>query len=347
MLAPPAFSADTGQPLSTISVVGTATLKLPPDQITVPVTISTEEKEISDAKEKNDKKVKKILALAERYGVEKNDIKTTYHSVEPKMNYGQSITVETDVYTGSTSYTFDVKDLSQNSIDTLIEALQKADLNNVNHNKQQQSSYVYASFNARGDKIEVVRDKLKTNQDAIVKIATAQGVAKDNISTQTNQSKGKESRSESTKPRIESYKAIMSMNVVMKEKTKAIDFVNDAIKEGVENVGSISFGLKDEKSAQDKASLDALKDAKRKAAAMAEAMNVNIERPLSVSDSGAQLIPIQPYAFMEGRSSSDLSKYKMEIAEERPQSIIDARSLPTGLIEIRGSVNASFLVKQK
>lgn len=335
---------------STVSVVGTATLKLAPDQVTVPVTISTENAELTKAKEENDKKVKKVISLAEKFGAGKDDISTAYHSVEPQMSYGNDVRVEVDVFTTSVNYNIDVRGLAEDKLDALSEALQKANLSNVNVNKTQGVVMIYASFNTSNEKQEVVRDKVKANQDAVIKIATGAGVAREKIGINTNTGKGKETRTQPYKQRVEKYKAVVMLNVVLKEKDKAVEFVNASLKEGVENVGSIQFSLKDEKAAQDKASLEALKDAKRRAAAIADAMGVAIDKPLAIADSGAQLLPIQPYPMMRGRvdaMTNGVAAAPMFAMKMADQAVAEPDALPTGLIEIRASVNATFLLKQK
>jgi uncharacterized protein YggE len=329
---------------TTVSVVGTATLKLPPDQATVPIIVSTEDEDMEKSKQLNDKKVKKLLALAEHYGVAKDDIQTTYNSVEPQMGYGDNVTVETDVYTGNVSYNMDVKGLAQDKIDALAEALQKADLDNVNQqNHLPQYAHINASYRVSDDKIEVVRDKLKANQDAVIKIATANGIARDKISMQTNQSKGKERHAQPNKPHVEKYKTVMSLNFVMKDKDKAVDFVNDAIKEGADNIGSITFSLRDEKTVQDKAALEALKDAKRKAGNLADAVGWAIDRPITLAANDGQIIPMQPYPMVRMAAMNGMA----DAAAPAMAMQSNGAALPSGLIEVRASVSATFLLKQK
>lgn len=347
-VASSAFAAVNDVPVrdSTISVVGTSTLKLVPDQVTVPVTITTEDADLSKAKELNDKKVKKIVSLAEKFGAEKDDVRTTYHSVEPQMSYGNNVTVEVEVYTSNINYTMDVRGLSQEKIDALSEALQKTEVSNVNFSKNENYASISANFNTSNEKQEAVRDKIKANQEAVLKIATSNGVARDKVGVNTNNGKGKETRSQPYKQHIEKYKAVVALEVVLKDKDNAVDFVNATLKEGVENVGSIQFSLKDEKSAQDKASLEALKDAKRKAQAIADAMSVVIDKPLSISANDSQVIPVQPYAMNMARREMG---YAMDAAKavSSMQAVAEPGALPTGKIEVRANVSATFLLKQK
>lgn len=351
LVAAPAIAAERAEPHdSTVSVVGTAIIKLTPDQVTVPVTISTEDVGLSKAKELNDKKVKKILELAEKYGASKDDVSTTYHSVEPQMGYGNNVTVETEVFTGSVNYSINVQGIAQDKIDGLIESLQKAEIESVNFSSQQQYSQVNGSFSAKNDKADKVRDVLKQNQEKVTKIVLAAGVAKDKIGVNTTQGKGKETRSQPYKQKIEKYKAVVMLSVKLKDKDKAVEFVNASLKEGVENVGSIQFGLKDEKALQDKASLEALKDAKRKAIAIAEAMGLTLERPLNISANDGQVVPLQPYN-MVGRMRAE-NGYAMDgavpmLAMKSEQSVSEPGALPTGLIEVHANVSATFLLKQK
>lgn len=76
-----------------ITVRGEAVTKLPPDQVTLPVTVHEENLSLKAAKEKHDDKLRRLLKLAADSGIAKDDIRTSYTSTQPQYDYVQNSTV--------------------------------------------------------------------------------------------------------------------------------------------------------------------------------------------------------------------------------------------------------------
>ena len=66
-----------------ITVTGEAEIRVQPDEIVFKIEIENVDKDLVAAKRVNDEGVKKVLALARRYRIEPQDVKTDYISVEP------------------------------------------------------------------------------------------------------------------------------------------------------------------------------------------------------------------------------------------------------------------------
>ena len=83
------FAAHAGDKelVPSLSVTGYAEAKIAPDQATVSVNVYTENKELAVAKKQQDRKVKKLVALALKQGVKKNHISTHYANVQPLYDY--------------------------------------------------------------------------------------------------------------------------------------------------------------------------------------------------------------------------------------------------------------------
>ena len=94
-------------------------------------------------------------------------------------------------------------------------------------------------------------------------------------------------------PHIASYVARNVLTVRLDDVTKVgplVDAVTDA---GATNVDSISFGLKDEKPARRQALMNAVRDARDKAEAMAAGLDVTVIEVFSIDEGGAD---VRPYA---------------------------------------------------
>lgn len=72
------------QPLITVS--GQAELRVPPDQAVIDLEVERLDKDIDAARRQADDSVTQILALARRYGVSQQDVKTNYITVGMKYN---------------------------------------------------------------------------------------------------------------------------------------------------------------------------------------------------------------------------------------------------------------------
>jgi uncharacterized protein YggE len=67
-----------------ITVTGDAEVRVVPDEVILTLGVETWDKDLAVAKSQNDERVKKVLALAEDFGIEPKYIQTDYISIEPR-----------------------------------------------------------------------------------------------------------------------------------------------------------------------------------------------------------------------------------------------------------------------
>lgn len=71
------FAQDNCIHQRTITVTGTAEIKVPPEQVTVMLAVESHERDLSVGKANNDRSIHKLLALAAKEGVEPRNIQTS------------------------------------------------------------------------------------------------------------------------------------------------------------------------------------------------------------------------------------------------------------------------------
>jgi uncharacterized protein YggE len=83
----PAILPAQPEPLRrTISVTGEAEVKVVPDEAVFNFGIETDSKDIEEARRQNDARVKDLLDLAARLGIERQHVQTDYLSIEPRYD---------------------------------------------------------------------------------------------------------------------------------------------------------------------------------------------------------------------------------------------------------------------
>ncbi len=75
------------EPVGSISVNGDATVKVVPDEIILTLGVETRHKELVEAKSENDKRVRRVIALAKSYGVDPKHIQTDFINISPEYDY--------------------------------------------------------------------------------------------------------------------------------------------------------------------------------------------------------------------------------------------------------------------
>jgi uncharacterized protein YggE len=86
LLAAPAW-AQSPLEVRHVSVTGEATAKLVPDQAMLSVTVQTEDAKLTTAKEKNDQRLKKALAVAKEFGLTDKQIRLSQSNISPQYDY--------------------------------------------------------------------------------------------------------------------------------------------------------------------------------------------------------------------------------------------------------------------
>ncbi|KRA17042.1 SIMPL domain-containing protein [Lysobacter sp. Root604] len=89
-LLPAAAQAASVAPARTVSVSGSAEIKVAPDEILLNVGVETRNVELAPAKRLNDERVAAALAFLARNGVPSKDVQTDFISIEPQYEYDDS-----------------------------------------------------------------------------------------------------------------------------------------------------------------------------------------------------------------------------------------------------------------
>ncbi|HEX8473554.1 MAG TPA: SIMPL domain-containing protein [Pyrinomonadaceae bacterium] len=84
VLLPVSLSAQQSTAPSLITVSGQAEVQVAPDEVVFTLEVEKTDKDLAVAKQQNDESVRQILALARRFGVAQQNVKTDYISVEMK-----------------------------------------------------------------------------------------------------------------------------------------------------------------------------------------------------------------------------------------------------------------------
>jgi len=74
----------TSQELRLITVSGDADVRVVPDEVILTLGVETWDKDLEAAKSQNDKRVRQVLSLAKKYGIQPQHIQTEHISIEPR-----------------------------------------------------------------------------------------------------------------------------------------------------------------------------------------------------------------------------------------------------------------------
>ncbi|HDT14813.1 MAG TPA: DUF541 domain-containing protein [Firmicutes bacterium] len=69
---------------SIVSVTGKSEIRVVPDEVVISVTVQTDDKNLQEAKRKNDRLASNLISAVNKLGVEKKDIQTGYIQIEPR-----------------------------------------------------------------------------------------------------------------------------------------------------------------------------------------------------------------------------------------------------------------------
>lgn len=83
----PSVLPSAEEPVGTISVTGDATVKVVPDEVIITLGVETRDPSLDEAKEQNDKRVRRVIALARSHGVEAKHIQTDFINISPEYEY--------------------------------------------------------------------------------------------------------------------------------------------------------------------------------------------------------------------------------------------------------------------
>ncbi len=112
-------------------------------------------------------------------------------------------------------------------------------------------------------------------------------------------------------PKITGYEARNTVSAKTYDLDNVGAMLDALVKAGVNNINGVQFSIKDPKAAKDKAREDAIREARAKAQAMAEAAGVKLGKLMSLSESGGNFRP-QPVAY--AARSMEMSQASTPIA---------------------------------
>ncbi len=112
-----------------ITVMGVAEVMVPPDFVTVSTRVVTLDKDVRKAQAENDARVKAVLALVEKLGVESHDVRTSYASLRTKERREENKPPVFEGYEAVKSITVVLRDMSK--YDELISAVLEAGVNRI------------------------------------------------------------------------------------------------------------------------------------------------------------------------------------------------------------------------
>jgi uncharacterized protein YggE len=127
-LVPAALAQEAGTQPRLITVYGTAEVKVAPDEAILTLGVDTHDRDISVAEAQNADRVKKLLVLAEKAGIESKDIQTSSLSMGP--SYSDEKVPRLLGYDVAETITMRLRDLAK--YEGLMVSLLQAGLNRVN-----------------------------------------------------------------------------------------------------------------------------------------------------------------------------------------------------------------------
>lgn len=131
------------------------------------------------------------------------------------------------------------------------------------------------------------------------------GIPKSNISTSQLSLQPQYDYRDRNKPTIKGYEARNTVTVKSDDIEQVGPMLDALVRAGVNNINNVQFSVKDPKSALDKARTDAIREAKEKAEAMAEAADVKLGPLLSINENN--LGSISPRPVMMRSASMEMS----------------------------------------
>ncbi|MCA1590565.1 MAG: SIMPL domain-containing protein [Acidobacteria bacterium] len=105
-------------------------------------------------------------------------------------------------------------------------------------------------------------------------------------------------------PTITGYTATNIVRVTLDDLARVGNVIDTATEAGANRIQSLRFTLRDEKPVQAQALRDAALAARRKADALAAALNVKVVRVLSAVESGSPVVPMRDVAFARAEAAS-------------------------------------------
>ncbi len=178
---------------------------------------------------------------------------------------------------------------------------------------------------------KTAREASEANARAMTAVMTAlkaTGVAERDITTSRLSIYPQMSSGNTNAPRITGYRATNQVTVKLRDLAKVADVIDATVTAGANEMGGIRFIVSNPSPLLDKARLEAMADARRKAEIYAQAAGVTLGAPLAISEEGA---------------APPVAMYRMDRAAAAPM----ATPVSPGETTLRLSVNVSWEIAPK
>ena len=114
------------------------------------------------------------------------------------------------------------------------------------------------------------------------------------------------SRCPPSQPKITSYEVRDTIEIKIRDLSKADDVLEGVVTSGANEVGGLQFGIDDETAVKAATRKAAIEDAKKKAKILAHDLGIRLKRIVSFSESGDG-VPIYPQIFRGAASADSVS----------------------------------------
>ncbi len=155
--------AEDKVPSRVVRVVGTAEVKVAPDQAVLELGVEKQSASARMAKKSADAAARSILASLHANGVDENDIQTTFLSLQPQFNYKKGMRIA--YFTAEQTITVTVRDITK--LDTLLESLIKAGGNRIDSIQYETSDLRKYRDQARDLAVKAAREKAEALAKAL------------------------------------------------------------------------------------------------------------------------------------------------------------------------------------
>jgi uncharacterized protein YggE len=155
--------AEEKMPPRFVRVMGTAEVKVVPDQAVIEVGVEKQDPSASVAKHAEDAAARRILAALKTGGIDEKDIQTTYLSLQPQSSYVKKVRVS--YFVAQQTLTITVRDLPK--LDGLLEALVKAGGNRIDSITYQTSDLRKYRDQARDLAVKAAQEKAEALAKAL------------------------------------------------------------------------------------------------------------------------------------------------------------------------------------
>ncbi len=180
------------------------------------------------------------------------------------------------------------------------------------------------------DTVEQARNDAASSLDAMIKSATANGVAKDDIQTQQFNI-SPEYDYNNGRQALKGFRVTNVVSIKLRDINKTSKVVDDAVSAGGDNaqVQGISFTIAKPEDLQRKARENAVADAKTKAQTLAGATGVSVGDPIAISETNAP----GPILYNKGALADNV------------QAAAPSTPIEPGTLDVTVSVNVTWSIK--